>query len=582
MKLLGLHGNQQNANVFYSRCTRLVEKAHKAQLVDGFTCVDGIHVLPLRDGDQEPMRAWYNRDRSGVLDKNSLQASLSAIDTAWASEGPFDGIIGFSMGGAFAAVIASLPERFPGLQFIVVAGAPDIGDNGTGKAVAIPVCVASLHYIGEADQAVPPRSSLALANRFRAPTIVHHDMGHCLPTRAAHLEAFTRFLSRCKEMITSGTADQSHVRHPSTSAPATASQSTQAQAEQQYCATDEVAALQCEEMEVLTAMFPEELALLHQSSTWPPRGDSASSRPSPALPAAQGDPCACYHISLTLDPAQFAPGAATDLPDRWRGNLGLLFRLPALYPVSEPPLVTVTTGRLALSDQFSDARVASLEAAVVAACRTSSGEFIGEACALLCVQAANDWFYTGQWRTATARSVANATTTTGGATEAEALAEEDGVDDSDVVAKPFCEEADGAAEAEMVRLATEEACRVAYEMRERWGAAGLEKRRVGAHKTSSSSAKEPTAPLLPPSARGVWGYTVGLVGKPSAGKSTFYNAVTRAALERGGRLMAAVAPHPFTTIEPNIGGSHYHYTRYVLLSQWRLQSHRTRMVRFLR
>lgn len=61
------------------------------------------------------------------------------------------------------------------------------------------------------------------------------------------------------------------------------------------------------------------------------------------------------------------------------------------------------------------------------------------------------------------------------------------------------------------------------------------------------------AALLPPSARGVWNYTVGLVGKPSAGKSTFYNAVTRASLERGGRLMAEVAPHPFTTIEPNIG-----------------------------
>ncbi len=67
------------------------------------------------------------------------------------------------------------------------------------------------------------------------------------------------------------------------------------------------------------------------------------------------------------------------------------------------------------------------------------------------------------------------------------------------------------------------------------------------------AASEQEAALLPPSARGVWTYTVGLIGKPSAGKSTFYNAVTRAALERGGRLMAEVAPHPFTTIEPNIG-----------------------------
>jgi hypothetical protein len=54
--------------------------------------------------------------------------------------------------------------------------------------------------------------------------------------------------------------------------------------------------------------------------------------------------------------------------------------------------------------------------------------------------------------------------------------------------------------------------------------------------------------------KGVWKYTVGLVGKPSAGKSTFFNAATHAAL-RGleGQKMAEVAAHPFTTIEPNVG-----------------------------
>jgi ribosome-binding ATPase YchF (GTP1/OBG family) len=33
--------------------------------------------------------------------------------------------------------------------------------------------------------------------------------------------------------------------------------------------------------------------------------------------------------------------------------------------------------------------------------------------------------------------------------------------------------------------------------------------------------------------------------------------VTRAALERDGRKLAEVAPHPFTTIEPNIGPGFY-------------------------
>ncbi|KAJ3166161.1 hypothetical protein HK101_012002 [Irineochytrium annulatum] len=51
-------------------------------------------------------------------------------------------------------------------------------------------------------------------------------------------------------------------------------------------------------------------------------------------------------------------------------------------------------------------------------------------------------------------------------------------------------------------------------------------------------------------ARGLWRHTIGLVGKPSAGKSTFFNCATRSTL-------AKVAAHPFTTIDPNIAGGWY-------------------------
>jgi len=41
------------------------------------------------------------------------------------------------------------------------------------------------------------------------------------------------------------------------------------------------------------------------------------------------------------------------------------------------------------------------------------------------------------------------------------------------------------------------------------------------------------------------GFTIGLVGKPSAGKSTFFKAATLAEVD--------IAPYPFTTIKPNVG-----------------------------
>ncbi len=49
-----------------------------------------------------------------------------------------------------------------------------------------------------------------------------------------------------------------------------------------------------------------------------------------------------------------------------------------------------------------------------------------------------------------------------------------------------------------------------------------------------------------------WQLTVGLVGKPSSGKSTFFNAACRPANTESAARMAA---HPFTTIEPNIGNA---------------------------
>ena len=53
---------------------------------------------------------------------------------------------------------------------------------------------------------------------------------------------------------------------------------------------------------------------------------------------------------------------------------------------------------------------------------------------------------------------------------------------------------------------------------------------------------------------GSWKFVIGLVGKPSAGKSTFFNAATCFARQRDKEgYGASMAPHPFTTIDPNIG-----------------------------
>lgn len=60
------------------------------------------------------------------------------------------------------------------------------------------------------------------------------------------------------------------------------------------------------------------------------------------------------------------------------------------------------------------------------------------------------------------------------------------------------------------------------------------------------STTSPVKLLEPKMTGGRWDYVIGLVGKPSAGKSTFFNACTTLDLAKTGA-------HPFTTIEPNVG-----------------------------
>jgi hypothetical protein len=77
-------------------------------------------------------------------------------------------------------------------------------------------------------------------------------------------------------------------------------------------------------------------------------------------------------------------------------------------------------------------------------------------------------------------------------------------------------------------------------------------------KRSTAEAESSSSSALSSSGRGGrWEFTIGLCGKPSAGKSTFFNTATAFARQRDDRDNvlggATMAPHPFTTIDPNVG-----------------------------
>ena len=83
-------------------------------------------------------------------------------------------------------------------------------------------------------------------------------------------------------------------------------------------------------------------------------------------------------------------------------------------------------------------------------------------------------------------------------------------------------------------------------------AADISSAEIAAYRAAAKEAlkrREASATTAPPSKhRGEFEIVVGLVGKPSAGKSTFFNAITRAT----GAIAAKCAAFPFTTIDPNV------------------------------
>lgn len=507
LKIMCLHGMSQNAEVFRTRLGRL---PHKAKAVASFHFENAPHLLPLKTGDEAPMRTWYVRDpTSGSIDGPSLQASLRHLDEMWATHGPFDGVLGFSMGGSMAVILAHLSDRFPGLRCIVVGGARDLPAtllDELGVSTDSSVTLPSLHLMGAADKVVPAESSRQLAARFSNPVVMEHEQGHCIPSRAVMLDSYVKFL---KDVVDTPVTIFKHLDIPQQAAPSVQKKQDSASRnednENVVCATDEVASLQSEEMEALCSIFCEEITLLRE------------------LPSAAGDPTALFEVKLTYS------GEPSEMPcARWASRVFLRISLPSMYPEQGLPLVQVRVDNLDLHE-FKNVHRTSLLRAV----RPSAGQSGAEGGMLLldCIQAGNDWLSGGQW---SVNGPLLGEQSEGCVEEQEQQMEVDDVDPEQ--------------EQRWIQAATDDACKAAATLKDAsdvLASSGVSKKEKGDEGAEQHST-------------GVWGYTVGLVGKPSAGKSTFYNAVTRAMLDsRGGRKVAEVAAHPFTTIEPNVGPGWY-------------------------
>lgn len=251
---------------------------------------------------------------------------------------------------------------------------------------------------------------------------------------------------------------------------------------------------QSDELLSLRYMFPDDLQMLTRFSQ--PNADDEDTVVYEEFPIA-------YTINL----------ASTDQGVWPPHPLQLLIRYPVDYPDTASPIVRIQDGTnngLEFSSRQKHACLETIQGAIV----------VGTPCILDCLYAAKDFFETSQMNVYPS--------STGNGVGKRSAESNDTTSDTDCADK----ERDASVPRPVSELRIQECSLEGLQLAEQL----LQRPIVGKG--------------------GAWHYTIGLVGKPSAGKSTFFNTATGFARQRhdGTDILGAnMAPHPFTTIDPNVG-----------------------------
>ena len=142
--------------------------------------------------------------KSGALSESTWADSLTYLKQYIAKHGPFDGVLGYSMGAcATACLLASVPEDT--FRFAIVCGGyvPSTSPNIMRALEAKrPFRTASLHCQGRLDKIMTGTGlSDVLMSYFdeRSRELLRHPGGHDVPRDAQHLNSVAAFLMRFAE-----------------------------------------------------------------------------------------------------------------------------------------------------------------------------------------------------------------------------------------------------------------------------------------------------------------------------------------------------------------------------------------------
>ena len=157
MRILCLHGFSQSAVTFRKRIAVLKSKI-KSELV----FIDG----PI---DLENGKCWWKSSDDREI-YHGLDESINIVKSVWNSN-EFDGILGFSQGATFTAILSTI--LYPKFIIVVSGFLPFPESLKNMSNISIP----SLHIMGKTDEWVPVDENFKLSQAFINPVVYIHDGG---------------------------------------------------------------------------------------------------------------------------------------------------------------------------------------------------------------------------------------------------------------------------------------------------------------------------------------------------------------------------------------------------------------------
>jgi hypothetical protein len=642
--ILVLHGNQQSGQLLLGRIERLTKRLEKEFEIETIA-PDAPHLLidnkknNNNNNNNSFLRTWWNRDENNIYLglEDSLEVIHQTVLELRMKKKRIIGILGFSQGARFAHLLAQVHQKqimkyqerkkdddcwFPHLQFAtLVAGYDatpsipselfsyfqnknkDSDDEFSEASTSRPISLSSLHIWGSNDTLVTPDQSEALSSHYintdeeegnndnnQTPIIKHiyaHPGRHHVPTKGAEIHIYIDFISKVLSLssLSSSPALPTSPPKPEVEVASKKEKMTMTMTVVKIekpiiivsvIPDEEIAAMQQEEVQALEIIYPENNAIELISGRKGSEEESIFDFP------------IVYRIKLNdifMEEEGMNNNAMTTTTNWSKQPLTIEIRYPVNYPSDDDSKQhqndenCLPTFKLIHNNTvFEFPSVISEK--LLNVIRNTAIQERGMPCVLSCLYAAREFLDSDRdnelWDTNS--NVHHIAATIAATNAAAAAAASDatttnGKHNNDDKSEPLIRKSTP----EEIQKSILEGLDIAQSI-----LSSLQQQQQQQHQHQ----QEDSHVIVKSGGGGSFGtsYTIGLVGKPSAGKSTFFNAATGFSRQRGQQQRqqnqkpaitatatagsggetstkeeskilggASMAAHPFTTIDPNIG-----------------------------